>query len=104
MCHRATDLARHERFPSSRRFVIEKDACGGVHAVALAIIHHDGMRVQLGARVRAAWPKLRELALRSRCAPEHLAGRSLVEAARDSRTPDRFPQPHRAPIGGGGWS
>ena len=46
--------------------MVEQDAAAGVQSIGLAVIHGDPVRVQLGARIRAAWIKRRLLRLRHR--------------------------------------
>jgi len=50
----ARDLARDEGFATARAFVVEQNAVAGVHAVGLAVVHHDPVRIELGHGVGAA--------------------------------------------------
>src|SRR5438309_2771594 len=73
-------LARHERFASAGRFVVEEDSVHGVNAVRLAVIHRRPVGVHLRASVRATRVEWRRFALRRRGAAEHLGRTRLVEA------------------------
>lgn len=58
------DLACDEGLAAALTLVVEQDAVGTEHAVALAVILHDPERVQLGATVWAAGIERGGLALR----------------------------------------
>jgi molybdopterin biosynthesis enzyme len=60
----ASNLARHEMFSAARRFVVEKDAVAGIHAVGFAVVDGYPVRVKFGGRIRAAGIKRRCLVLR----------------------------------------
>src|SRR5260370_382022 len=62
--HGARDLARDEGFAADRRFVVEQNAVGGMHAVGFAVVHRDPVGIELGHRVGAARIEWRQLALR----------------------------------------
>src|SRR5215813_1917698 len=88
-CH----LASHEGFTSDGTFVIEQDAIRGVHAVSLAIIDRDPVRVELGHAVWTPWIERRCLLLRHLLdLAEQFRGRRLIEADRplEPQNADRF--------------
>ena len=61
--HAAGDLAGHERLAAKRAFVVEQDAVGGVHAVALAVVFDNPETVEFRNAIRAAWVERRGFAL-----------------------------------------
>src|SRR5262245_65914167 len=78
--HRARDLPGHESLASDRTLVVEKDPGRRMHAVSLAIVDRDPVRVKLRSRVRRARIERRRLLLRSFSGlPEQLGGRGLIE-------------------------
>src|SRR6516225_8064463 len=80
-CDRARDLAGDEGFASNWTLVVEKDAIRGMHAVGLAVIDCDPVRVELRGRVGRAWVKRRRLPLWALLGfAEELGGRGLIEA------------------------
>lgn len=53
------DLASDKGFTPARAFVVEQNAVAGIHAVGLAVVHGDPVRVELGHGVGAARVKRR---------------------------------------------
>ena len=77
----ARHLARHERGAAAWRLVVEEDAVGGMHAVGLAVVDDDPVRVLLRHRVRRARVEGRRLLLRHLLhEPIELRRRRLVES------------------------
>ena len=102
----ARDLAGDEGLAAKRAFVVEQNAVRGVHAVGLAVVHHDPIGVELGGGVGTARIERRLLALRNlgRLAVE-LRRRRLIEAGLlgEPEQADRLQQPQRSErIGIGG--
>ena len=75
------DLAGNKFDAAQRRLVIEQNAAGRMHSMALTVVHGGPMRHQLGHAIGT--PRVKRcgfvLALRLD-KPEHLAGGCLVEA------------------------
>ena len=53
----AGDFAGDESFAAAGGFVVEEDAVGGVHAIALAVIHGDPVGIHFGGAVGTAGPE-----------------------------------------------
>src|SRR5262245_53970366 len=78
---RARDLAGDEGFASDRTLMVEKNAVRGMHAVGLAVVDRDPVRVELRGRVGRAWIERRRLPLRPLLdLAEEFGGRGLIEA------------------------
>ena len=76
------DLAGDEGLAAAFALVVEEDAVGGKHAVALAVVLHDPEAVLLGHAVGRARVKRRRLLLRHLLhLAEELGGGGLVDAA-----------------------
>ena len=74
------DLSGHEVLAAPRGLVVEKDAVGGVHPVALTVVADDAVGVELGRSVRRARVEGRGLTLRDLLdLAVELGGRRLVE-------------------------
>src|SRR6516164_3809752 len=54
-CDHARDLTGDERFASDWTLVVEENAVRGMHAVGLAVVDRDPVRVELRGGVRRAW-------------------------------------------------
>lgn len=81
--HGSRDFTRHEGVAAARRFVIEKNAIGQVHAVRLAVVDDHPVGVLLCDAVRRAGVEGCGFRLRnSLYLAVELGSRSLVEAAR----------------------
>src|SRR5207247_3652469 len=94
------DLAGHELHAASRALVVEADPGRGVHAVALAIVDRDPVRVELGHAVGAAGMERRRLPLRDLGhLAEELARAGLVEADVGVDVPDGVEQARDADTG-----
>ncbi|MCY1528062.1 hypothetical protein D9M68_631540 [compost metagenome] len=95
----ASDLAGHEGFAALGRFVVEKNAVAGVHAIRFAVVHADPVGIQLGGRVRAARIERRGFLLRNFLYQAVELGRGrLVEAGLvfQLQDADGFQQAQRA--------
>ena len=93
------DFALHEVVAAAHAAVVEQDAVGRVHAVRLAVIFDDPVRVQLAHRVRRARIKRRGLALRHLLHfAVQLAGGRLIKPGNRIQVviTDRFQQLQRA--------
>ncbi len=86
--------------------MVEQDAVGGVHAVGLAVVHHDPVGVEFGRRIGAAGIEGGGLALRDFLdLAVELRSRGLIEAALLVQAQDAngFEQPQGADgVGVGG--
>ena len=81
VCHRPADLPGDERPAAAGTLVVEEDAVARIHAVRLAVVDGDPVRVQLGDAVGTARIKGRRLALgRLDDLAVQLGRRRLVEA------------------------
>ncbi len=74
------DLAGDEGLTASGALVVEEDAVGHEHAVALAVVHALVVGIDLGAGVRAARLEAGALVLAGLGGAKHLGAASLVEA------------------------
>jgi hypothetical protein len=81
ICDSASDFARHERAPTARALVVEKDAVASIHIVGLAIILRNPEGVQFSDAVGAAGVERRVLVLRDRLDETvKLGSRRLIES------------------------
>src|SRR5712692_4607779 len=103
---RARDLARDEGLAAHRALVVEEDPVAGVHAVGLAVVHRDPVRVELRDRIGATGIERCGLGLR-RLAREavELGGGRLIEArllleAEDAHRFQHAQRPERIGVGG----
>lgn len=75
------DLAGHEGLAANWRFVVEKDAVAGIHAVGFTVIDRDPVGIELGTGVGGAGIERRLLRLRDLLhLAEQLGRGGLVEA------------------------
>ena len=92
--HLTGDLPGHERLAAAFRLVVEEDTVAGIHAVRLAVVDRDPVRVELGDPYGERGDKTAVAFLGDRSGPaaEDLGGRGLVEPTRSLLVPRKRPR------------
>src|SRR5450756_1857647 len=92
MGHGPGKFARDKCLATPRRFMVEQDPAGSVHAIAFAVVDRYAMGKDFGTAIGTTRVEPGILVLRGRYASEHLAGRGLIKPAPDSRSLDGLKQ------------
>ncbi len=96
----AGDFAGDKGFAAARGFVVEEDAIGGVHAVALAVVHGNPVGIHFRGAVGASRPEGGGFGLRDFLdLAIHLGAGGLVETGFNAGLPQRFEDARGADAG-----
>ena len=98
-CQATRDLARYKRFTTAWALVVEKHTITGIHAIALAVVHCDPVRIELRDAVGTTRIEGRALLLRNLLHKAiELASARLIDPGFLSKAqyPNRLQNPQRA--------